>query len=348
MANTKAGRYDRLWVLYAGSFALVAILYPLLRSVLLYLYSRRYEEIYMHIYGFMFQAWPVQFLSTWLFAIGLIYWFMRYGSFKQENEVFQIVQLPEYTITREEAPKLIGEMPDKYHKTLTLRRLRELLQAFAHGEDIIRLNEELSRRDMAEIEQGHSVLDSTRNLIPVLGFLGTVIGLSLGMIAFPDIQDIEKLREALKSFAASLSVAFNTTLLALVYTIIIILLASFLRQREEILVRNIDEKARTLVGKTKVEVKAQGTPLDMDLSGIRLVANDALLRLKEEFATLMKEFFKNLSDHNTAARNDVEKAVKEMGMTVASKLDDLRAGIRQPPHYQILVKPVKEHGDEEK
>jgi len=66
----------------------------------------------------------------------------------------------------------------------------------------------------------------------VIGFLGTVVGLSLGLLSFPDVADVDSLRLALKAFAASLSVAFNTTLLALVYAIVLILLRALLRAAE--------------------------------------------------------------------------------------------------------------------
>ncbi len=116
------------------------------------------------------------------------------------------------------------------------------------------MNGELSRRDIAEIEQGHLVLDSLKNIIPVVGFLGTVIGLSLGMIQFPEVTDIEALRSALKGFAASLSISFNTTVLALIYTIILILLTSALKEREESLVGNLDEHARLLISGLRMEM----------------------------------------------------------------------------------------------
>lgn len=64
------------------------------------------------------------------------------------------------------------------------------------------MNEELSRRDVAGVERGHQALESLGQLIPVIGFLGTVVGLAMGMLSFPDIANVEAPRSALKSFAA--------------------------------------------------------------------------------------------------------------------------------------------------
>lgn len=265
------------------------------------------------IYNFLFRAWVIQSLNSWLFLIGVFYWIQRYLFFKMEEEAFQKIKLPEFLISREKAEELIETMPDKYKQTITLRRFREILQAFIYSEDIIRLNEELSRRDMDEVERGHLALNSLRNIIPIIGFLGTVIGLSLGMTKFPEVTDPAVLKTALKGFAASLSVAFDTTLLALGYTIVVILLTSFLRQREEALVSKVDERARILVKKVKVEITPHNS---QPQKGI------------EQLTQIAKE---------------VEVAVKRVGEVFSQKLEEIKEGINRPPRYQIIVQPLQEN-----
>ena len=73
------------------------------------------------------------------------------------------------------------------------------------------------------------------------------------MVQFPEISqdagNAERLRTVLKDFAASLSFAFDTTLLALSYSIVVVLLSSVLRHREEVFVSEVDDKARELIKK---------------------------------------------------------------------------------------------------
>lgn len=303
------------------------------------------------LYGFLFRAWPIQLLSSWLFWVGILYWIQRYQLFKKEEEVFQKINLPEFTILRGRAEELIRTIPEEYKQTLTLRRVREILQALIYGEDIIRLNEELSRRDVAEVERGHLILDSLKNIIPVIGFLGTVIGLSLGMIQFPQVTNIEALRTALKGFAASLSVAFDTTLLALGYTIVIILLTSFLRQREEVLVNKVDERARMLIGKIKVEATPHTPHPEKGVEQLVQVLNDALIQWRKDFSQDIKEFLEKISSQNGGFAREMEKSLKEAGKEagkiLSQKFEEIKEGFHRPPHYQIIVQPLQEKRDEE-
>ena len=278
------------------------------------------------LYTFFFNSWPIQFLSTWLFFLGILYWCQRYSLFKKEELAFQKSGFPEISILRKDVPLLLQTMPQELKLTLSLRRFQELLQAFVYGEDVIRLNEELSRRDMADVERGHLTLDILRNLIPVIGFLGTVVGLSFAMLAFPQVSDPLALKEALRNFAASLSVAFNTTLLALGFTIVIIMLTSYLRQREESLVSEVDSRARKLIEKIKVNPDTWQ------------VAGDGDQKLK-----LMID---NLMQHGNKFSTDVINAINESSKTMANKFDELKEELKKPPQYQVVVHPLQDNRNE--
>lgn len=322
--------------LYGGPCLAVALLFIALHFLL---------PVKTFIYTFVFNCWPIQFISTWLFVIGLIFWVQRFSLFKGEEDVFLKTSLPDFTIDRVKAMDLVRTMPEKYGQTMTLRRFREILQALSYGEDIVRLNAELSRRDMAEVEAGHTVLNSLRNIIPVLGFLGTVIGLSFGMIKFPNISNIEALRGALKDFAASLSMGFDTTLVALGYTIIIILLTSFLRQREEQLVGKIDERARMLISRIKIDTSANAAFPGEGMEKIGNAINDALFHIKDELSSVLKGLLERLDQGSNGQSKQMEEAIKETGTALCRKLDELKEGMHHPPHYQIIVQPLQQGED---
>lgn len=246
-------KFKKTWHKYGLPLAVVAVFFLLLRFTLP-------ESSFAT--DFLLKAWYIQALNTWLFLVGLIYWWQRQVLLKGEKALLKEVMLPDEPIYRDKAEKLVETAPEEYREALTVRRFRELLQGALYGEDIILLNGELSRRDITEIERGHLVLDSLKNIIPVVGFLGTVLGLSLGMIQFPEVSDIDALRNALKGFAASLSIAFNTTLLALSYTIVLILLTSFLKEREEALVTKLDRDARMLISGLKLDKSSNGKSVE--------------------------------------------------------------------------------------
>ena len=73
--------------------------------------------------------------------------------------------------------------------------------------------------------------------IPILGFIGTVLGLSIAIGEFGSVMSAagqaDALLPALRKVTAGLGVAFDTTLEALVAALIIQLLITFLRKAEQ-------------------------------------------------------------------------------------------------------------------
>ncbi|MHC4561149.1 MAG: MotA/TolQ/ExbB proton channel family protein [Planctomycetota bacterium] len=91
--------------------------------------------------------------------------------------------------------------------------------------------------DEAQVDSSYTVLRGFIWAIPVLGFIGTVLGLSLAMGSFGQVlagaSEMELLRDALKDVVAGLAVAFETTLQGLVAALCIHLLMVRCRRKEE-------------------------------------------------------------------------------------------------------------------
>ena len=96
----------------------------------------------------------------------------------------------------------------------------------------------------SQAEQDENISESTYSLvsgflwaIPILGFIGTVIGLSSAIGNFAGVltasSDASELTPALKDVTAGLSTAFETTLVALAVALALQLLNTFVRKSEE-------------------------------------------------------------------------------------------------------------------
>jgi len=311
------------WIVYGFSFVMTA-------ALLIFLYLVIPKDNFF--FSFLFRFWPVQALNTWLFLIALLFWRQRYRMFRREEDNFELIQLPKFRIDREKAHKLIESMPKEYQHTITLRRYREILQAFIYGEDILRLNVELSTRDRNEAEQGHLILSALRNIIPITGFLGTVVGLSSGMIKFPDVNDIAVLRTALKDFAASLSVAFDTTLLALAFTIVVILLTSFLRQIEELQVSKVNDRARILIDRLKMNDNNVSTQSAVDANTDQGAADKSLPPLLDRFTQQTEKVVQNIDLQNKRLVEKIEQIQKATNESFAGSADRICRELRISAH----------------
>ena len=113
-----------------------------------------------------------------------------------------------------------------------------------------------ANNDEAYLSSSYTILKGFIWAIPVLGFIGTVIGLSEAVGGFGKVvaegANVEKLKTALGGVTGGLSIAFETTLIALLLALIVQLLQKFVQNEEELF---LDECAdycnRNIVAKMK-------------------------------------------------------------------------------------------------
>ena len=94
--------------------------------------------------------------------------------------------------------------------------------------------------------------------IPVLGFIGTVLGLSMAIGSFTAVlgtgQDVSAITGALGNVTAGLATAFDTTLVALVAALVIqLLMVMTKKSEEEFLDEAMEHGIRNVVGRLRLE-----------------------------------------------------------------------------------------------
>ena len=103
--------------------------------------------------------------------------------------------------------------------------------------DVSEMLRSQAQNDEDHMESSYSVVRGFIWGIPVLGFIGTVLGLSQAIGQFgsvlADSAALDNLKASLKHVTAGLAVAFDTTLIALVAALIIQLLLVALKKKEE-------------------------------------------------------------------------------------------------------------------
>ena len=87
-----------------------------------------------------------------------------------------------------------------------------------------------------EIDLKYNMLRYLMWLIPTLGFIGTVVGIALALGEagnMPDLSQADALGAWMKALTGSLALAFNTTLLALALSALLVFLTHLAQGREE-------------------------------------------------------------------------------------------------------------------
>ena len=139
----------------------------------------------------------------------------------------------------------------KYQSSLMFRRIRRIfhhIKAIPKKEEINKIFDYQAQIDANRMENSYAILNVFIWAIPILGFIGTVFGIGEAIGEFSSfirsVSSVElgsQMRSALGGVTSGLSIAFNTTFLALVFVIPIMVLSSFLKKTEEDLLLQMEE-----------------------------------------------------------------------------------------------------------
>jgi biopolymer transport protein ExbB/TolQ len=118
-------------------------------------------------------------------------------------------------------------------------------------------------QDESQMETSYALVQGFVWAIPVLGFIGTVLGLSQAIGSFTAVlgsgNDVSAITGALGKVTAGLATAFDTTLVALVAALIIQLLVVMTKKsEEEFLDEAMEHGIRTIVGRLRLDPSGEG------------------------------------------------------------------------------------------
>ncbi len=129
-----------------------------------------------------------------------------------------------------------------------VRRLRWAIRHFRSRGNAQELASQLSERARADadaLDSSYSMLRVFVWAIPILGFIGTVLGIGESVSSFSSAvagaADLDVMKESIGSVTTGLGVAFDTTLLALVMSILVMFPTSALQKAEEGVLAHSDE-----------------------------------------------------------------------------------------------------------
>jgi len=166
----------------------------------------------------------------------------------------------------------LGTLPQDLLQSLLVERLREGLDHFQLRGDVGETIEHLrmqADREEALVESSFTMLRVFIWAIPILGFIGTVIGIGQAVGGFSEsvsaAADLDVMKDSIGSVTSGLGVAFDTTLLALVMSIFIMFPTSSLEKAEEDLLVRVDEVVqKTLVARLAEASRGALDPVDQE------------------------------------------------------------------------------------
>jgi biopolymer transport protein ExbB/TolQ len=181
-------------------------------------------------------------ISMWCLAI----LFLKWRKLAFQAKTLELSTTPEQTdfiLSARTADQVLDRMyelvDDPKHFVLFNRISIALanLRNIGRVSDVDELLRSQADHDDAMMNSTYTILGGFVWAIPILGFIGTVLGLSVAIGNFSAViqesSDTTKLLAALQDVTGGLGTAFDTTLEALVAALVIQLLMTFLRKSEQ-------------------------------------------------------------------------------------------------------------------
>jgi len=214
---------------------------------------------------------------------------------------------------------LIRELPVNPGASFLVRRVLRGLEHFTvrrSASEVSTVLASQSELDSHAVNSSYALLNVFIWAIPILGFIGTVMGLgtAVGSLGVQDTADIEGIKESLGAITGGLGVAFDTTLVALIMSLMLKFPASSLQKAEEDLLNWVDEYCNENLlkrlshagGESQLEPdeisRTIKRAIDLNLAEVVEHARDTVRLMTEQSEVAQKQLIKIVRDSaDTAA-----------------------------------------------
>ena len=245
--------------------------------------------------GRYFASHPVEYITTTMFFVGIAAVSLKFFSLSrtQASSGLLLGAMPAGPQPIEECQQLLSRLaalPAAAGRSKLAERLRDAIQYVQRkrsAEDLEDHLHHLEDQESTRVYNGGSLVRIIIATIPILGFLGTVVGMTKA-IAGLDIGDGGE--GGFAAVVGGLSVAFDTTTLALALSIVLMFASFFVGRKESRLQTNLqDQTERELVG------RFEQIDTDPETAHIRRMA-DEVVQATRDVVTQQAELWQSTID----------------------------------------------------
>ena len=199
-------------------------------TALIYLGVMPFKESY--IYGILWLRGPVQPVEMFMACMVASFIFMKFrvlarqGKIIKKGPVDYDVDLANDAQVQDLRDRIMYD--DHFGKSIVLDQVNHMLTLWLASKDTGRVSDWFSKESETSASSSDVTYAHIRVLlwaIPIMGFIGTVLGLSVAVGSFSEFlsgsAELSDIKNAIGKVTMGLGVAFDTTLLALVLTVLL-------------------------------------------------------------------------------------------------------------------------------
>jgi biopolymer transport protein ExbB/TolQ len=268
----KGGRYTS--VNHTLAFLMAAVLTGVLYGLMVFVFSRlpgisNIARIYMRPTN-QFAVIP----ATFFFFSGISILLLKGRKLKFQERALRLSAVPaepEFVLNETTAATVLNRihsLVDHPRHFVLLNRIDRALSNFKNiGQvnDVSAILRAQAENDEDQVASSYTVVNGLVWAIPVLGFIGTVLGLSLAIGRFTGTLqaggDLAQIRNSLQGVTGGLATAFESTLVALTFTLILQLVITFHQRLEMAFLDECNDYCHShIVSKLRVTQRPEATP----------------------------------------------------------------------------------------
>jgi hypothetical protein len=304
-----------------------------------------------------YKHFTVSFLNTLFFgwAAGILY--MKLQKLRHQREALLLDVLP-IELGKDIDGHNVGtfidhvyNLPKRLRDSLMVNRIRKALELFEVRQnvaDVATMMTSQSAIDGARISGSYTMVRAFLWAIPLLGFIGTVVGLShaISGMSFGNVEDVAKVVGSINNVTSGLGTAFDATLLGLVLAVSLNFPMNALAKHEDEMLNDIDafcnEVLLPRLNGGMGSVGDMGSVADAVIRGLSDTQKEFLTDLNE-LSKRMNDYAANLDKRSdafqakvteqfvtnmTEMRNSIDVLLRDATKTSAQYLGALETGIR--------------------
>jgi hypothetical protein len=295
---------------------------PLAAAVLGTIYSGplRGTEVFRYV------SHPVECVEVVFFCCALGALASKFWHSRMERRACHADVLPRWDrqpVPLDEAPKLLAgldRLPHRLRSTYLARRVAAVLDFLCQRRSAAELDDQLrtlTDNDALALETSYALTRFITWAIPILGFLGTVLGITMAISGVHD-DDLQ-----IGSITGGLANAFDATALALGLTMITMFVSSLVERREQAILEEVDRYVDRELAHRFERAGSDGEPVQRIIGQQTQLLLDATQRLVQRQAEVWAQALAEVEKRSAEAmRRQQEQISSALAAALEKTLDN--------------------------
>lgn len=328
-----------------------------------------------------YKHFTVSFSNTLFFCWAMAICYLKLQKLRHQREALFLDVLP-MELGKDINANNVGtfidhvyNLPPRLRDSLMVNRIRKALEFFEVRQNVSHVSAMMTSQsaiDGSRITGSYIMLRAFLWAIPLLGFIGTVVGLShaIGGMSFANVEDVSKIVGSINNVTSGLGTAFDATLLGLVLAVALNFPLNSLAKHEDEMLNDIDAFCNeVLLPRLNDGVSEGGENLGVVADSVVKAISSA----QREFLTDLNELSKRMNDYAanldrrtdafqqtvtkefvgnmTTMRAEVENTLRDSMKLTSQYIGGLETGVRGLNtvlkglgEKQIVIQQVKKKG----